>query len=142
MLHHQHFSRIFLILLQFAKIFLFIYIYIYIYIYTYTHTQWNLSFWTLFIPKLGLTTNLFENWNNAARVDLASHSGMFGLWAFHFHHLSLCLNSKNLLDHWGILFFFFFFLFLYWNFLVEFWIVWLELFNNRGSTAYVYIIFF
>ena len=75
-------------------VYIYIYTYIYIYIYTHTHThpEWNLSCQT-FVPKLALITDLFENWNNAAQVDTASHSAVFGLPQQSFTHVLLNISS-------------------------------------------------
>ena len=63
---------------------------------------------TVFFKITKLSTNLFENWNNAARGDSASHSVMFRLPWQSFARVPLLSarlvssNSDHFFDHWGI----------------------------------------
>ena len=53
--------------------------------------QWNLGCWTLIVPKFCSTTDLFVKWNNAAEVDSANRSVVFG-----FHRLDSCVRTLKI----------------------------------------------
>ena len=89
-------------------------------VYTHTHTHTyiyrNLSWWTYFIPKFFLATDLFKNWNNAVSGRLGQlfsctlfasavihvHSIFIGLihalelWTFVWSHFSLKVLGQTL----------------------------------------------